>query len=1257
MTDAAATANSESTNNTYPEPAFEGTIKTDTFRLPIDPAQTAIVAPEGVIEVARSLQRDLKDCYGRELAILPADEWNLDTAGKRHWILVGTIESNPWLLDLYGQRRFLCDALFPGRGGFAIQSVRSPWAPERFCLTITGNDATATEAAVRWVAGQLPDEPVLTPIRRVQGEAVKRVLASPKSARAALDKFKSTRLDLRPPYPWFAYWGVLYYLTGDREYADCLREAYAHVMQRGEQSGKWVSEPWTNVHFLLWQIVMAWELVECDPCFTEEDRRRITHVLWAWAHFVDGMSYLKPEWCVPGELRQNHTTFSALGLHYAHRYFTTRYGLTDLDHLAETAERCFAGQSTSYRPNDDAAHYLMYSPLDTIAYRIRRRDKMWIDEGRLATLADVVVATTDNLRNRAPWGDVGGFHRFKPTDPHNNATRALAMAAFHCRDGAARRAFDWLGAERRPTLRTVIEGMYATNIKPTSAERFLGVRAYALDDSAVRWVAARSATDTATPDRSQRYLDKLSMRRDFDPQSEYLMLEGTSTFSHGHLDGNTIASLTWRDRQWLFDMDYIRAAPREHNGVEIARDGLQRSIPSLTRIDWAVDFADAGMVRTSVADYNGADWQRTILWHKGKHFIVHDAVTPRAPGDYRATIRLRTKGKVALDDNRLTVEQDGERFCIDSGDASTKSIARERDGSHANWSQYPHDDGATVVYRGEYTGARSVGSRLAFVHALYPGEPSAGVMRSGAGGFYWDSRAGRQAGSADVGMLHVIGLQSDATYWWATENKLYLADATSLTHADRSISLSAPAAWSFARASGNVRMVVDRPTRYACEGCRIANADGAVLAPEGTLSPGAYEADLGTPAECAALLAHMAQRTLRPRPPAPSRPVAFGWTVEERGQLPDEPAARATAWGNGSRPGELLIGTARGEVWTAGVDAQPGRIATLPEGAPVRFVGSKELRSGSSDAETVIIAGDERAKVSCLSPQGEVKWSADLEGNHPRPAIVTSLAVAPIGEAGEPALLFGTEAWNVFAFTPAGKKLWRSFVRYHAITAVRPFELRPGQWRIAVGTEYHTPLNVLDASGEPEWFTWEQVGSESRSTTDYFGYGLTQMLAHDLDADGTNELVFGTEANTLAAVRGTDGQTVWSVPVADKVVALSVVETRRGGRAFLTILADGTLLQIAQDGNVQSHTRLDGCITRAARIRDAEWHVVAFEHGSVALIDADAKIRAVHEIKDGPIAWLSPFAQRNGVGVTVATERHIHRLVHRLRSGRASRHF
>jgi hypothetical protein len=802
----------------------------------------------------------------------------------------------------------------------------------------------------------------------------------------------------------------------------------------------------------------------------------------------------------------------------------------------------------------------------------------------------------------------------------------------------------------------VIEGMYATDVRPSSPDRYLGVRAHTLDDSTLRWVAKRNATDTTAPDRSQRYLDKLSMRRDFDPQSEYFMLEGTSTFSHGHLDGNTIASLTWRNRIWLFDMDYIRAVPREHNGVEITRDGLQRPIPSLTRLEWAADFADAGLVRTSVADYNGANWQRTILWHKNNHFIVRDVVTPRVPGEYRATIRFRTKGEATLRGNQLAIEQNGEQFHIDSGDTSSKLIIRERDGSSASWSQYPHNDGTTIIYRGEHAGQRSSGSELTFLHALYPGERSAGALQSGQRGFYWESRAGAQAGSAAPGLLESASLHSDAAYWWATGESLYLAAAMKLAHADWSIALSSPAAWAYHRKEGRVRVIVEQPTAYRCQGCRISTADGA-LAAEGTLPRGAYSAHVGWLRDYDMLLAHMAQRTSVARPPGQPHPVAFGWAVRDRGRMSDEAAARPTAWGDGPRPGELLVGAANGEIWIAGVDARPARIATLPDAAPLRFVGSAKIHKGRSRTESIVIAGDDRGKVSCLSSKGELKWSVDLEGDYPRPAIVTSLAVAPIGKAGESTLLLGTEAWNVFAFSPTGEKLWRGFVRYHAVTAVQPFELRPGQWRVAVGTEYHTPLNVLNERGQPEWFTWEQVGSESRSTTDYFGYGLTRLLAHDLDDDGEKELLFGVDSNTLAAVRAADGQTVWSVPVADKVLGLTLVNTRRGDHAILAILADGTLLHLTLDGGVRSHARLDSRVTHAVGVPNTTWHVLALENGVVTLIDEAARIRAVHELNDEPIMWLSPQAESDAIGVSVATRRRIYRLLHRPFLGRPSRHF
>ena len=108
---------------------------------------------------------------------------------------------------------------------------------------------------------------------------------------------------------------------------------------------------------------------------------------------------------------------------------------------------------------------------------------------------------------------------------------------------------------------------------------------------------------------------------------------------------------------------------------------------------------------------------------------------------------------------------------------------------------------------------------------------------------------------------------------------------------------------------------------------------------------------------------------------------------------------------------------------------------------------------------------------------------------------------------------------------------------------------------------------------------------------------------------------------------------------------------------ILAILADGTLLHLTLDGNVQSNVRLFGRVTHAVQPPNMDWHALALENGVVMLIDEAARVRAVHELDNERIMWLSPQVESDVISVTVATQQSVYRLQHRPSPGRPSRHF
>ena len=51
--------------------------------------------------------------------------------------------------------------------------------------------------------------------------------------------------------------------------------------------------------------------------------------------------------------------------------------------------------------------------------------------------------------------------------------------------------------------------------------------------------------------------------------------------------------------------------PQHHNGIVIAKDGLQPDKPPLVEVEWVGDVEGTAISRSRVPSYNGTDWDRT----------------------------------------------------------------------------------------------------------------------------------------------------------------------------------------------------------------------------------------------------------------------------------------------------------------------------------------------------------------------------------------------------------------------------------------------------------------------------------------------------------------------------------------------------------------------------------------------------------------------------------------------------------------------
>jgi hypothetical protein len=184
------------------------------------------------------------------------------------------------------------------------------------------------------------------------------------------------------------------------------------------------------------------------------------------------------------------------------------------------------------------------------------------------------------------------------------------------------------GKKLTPGIRwAMLTQLYETDLPATEPADMIGLRAVMLDKPAVEYIGSRVMDPAWLPRPSAPYYDKLSVRRSFKPEDEYLLMDGLSAFAHGHDDGSSFNRLTWHERIWLVDQDIIRHTPRYHNAVEIGREGRTGPTPPLAELSVSSDLGDIAFVRSELNDYNGLDWHRNVIWSKGRWFVAIDSLT------------------------------------------------------------------------------------------------------------------------------------------------------------------------------------------------------------------------------------------------------------------------------------------------------------------------------------------------------------------------------------------------------------------------------------------------------------------------------------------------------------------------------------------------------------------------------------------------------------------------------------------------------
>jgi len=167
---------------------------------------------------------------------------------------------------------------------------------------------------------------------------------------------------------------------------------------------------------------------------------------------------------------------------------------------------------------------------------------------------------------------------------------------------------------------------------------------------------------------------------------------------------------------WLVDHTYPVRQYQQHSSVYVTANGKggfrKRTLANV--LDLA-DFHDYAVSRTRFLNCD-----RTIVWGKGRHFLIMDRVTAAESGEHFARCSLRALGEHELRGGDLFLEQDG-RYCKILTDGAGNADVETYRFTNTHWdSFYPHAEPVVKIFQRDRKLTLAKGDTFGFTSLLVP---------------------------------------------------------------------------------------------------------------------------------------------------------------------------------------------------------------------------------------------------------------------------------------------------------------------------------------------------------------------------------------------------------------------------------------------------------------------------------------------------------------------------------------------------------
>ena len=1058
-----------------------------------------ILAPaEGAARTAAEL---LRGALARRLGVEPRLVSRLADAapGAQTAIALGNMLDNELLTRLYWSHYTYEDRQFPGPEGYTVHAVFDPhhWGGGQDVIVLGASQPEQLGPAVeRFLSRLQGDGPATELPYTLLVEPVNRLTAT-----------KRATLEAKPVDPSFTAFRLhaeQYLKSGDETYARLAIKALDLMVETYRQNPArrvpWPEETTSG------NIFAAWDAFEACPLLVPERRPQYLETFLAWSRDLTRCSYEYRSIDEKFGVTWNHTTFALLGIYYSGRYFDRHYRLGEAKEWLRKARLGFAAQARSWKPQEDADSYLVHTMEHVIAFSLADWDLRFFEGGLLQRYADYVVACGDNRQWPAGFGDSG--YSQGPT----MARAALPIAYWWTHDGGYR----WVLEQ---TLAGGWANPYWPEVAPHAPPRFVGLNVFPLDrqiyDDTQRRPSYNEAFARAGVALAQAW-DKISFRENWEPDGQYLLLDGLGRGKHLHYDTNSIVTFVQDGERWLLDHDYLVRNTTEHSMLTVLRDGrCTELVPSLAGLAASGDLPGMAATHTFVQDDNGVDWDRHVLWSKGAWFLVHDTITARQAGDYDFDLTWKT-----IDRGDQSVNARGQFVARrppaapSPGPAATAPAAGPAGALHIDsaasvrtWVTNHVRQGIAVpvsILHQRHSAGMPAGAQASFCSLVYatgskhPTEFNVEVARPTA---YRVKSPGGDV-LAGFGPDRAGRWQCEAEAWLVHGQKVSLVAARSIGLGATGLTFQPAANVSLEAGTGQMVLIAPAPITVTGRG-------GATLGgqPHLTLPAGRHiVAVAGLDAACLSDATHgAASPPADPPPAAPSRAAAQPlWSLTLAARSPVLRITPADLDGDGQP--ELLVACGQaGQAVSAGGkllwshatgglvrDVSMARFAR--NGPPTILVSSADTHLYQLDATGRQQRKDQMTGIYFNTDHGDRPWGlyctrgVDTDGDGGDDLLVTTLA--------------SMESWGL---TPDMKKLWRTLAPYHGCMEMAVEDLdRDGKPEIVIANKYGA-LFVLRTDGSKLLNSATSIGDVT------FALG-------DLDGDGKKEIVHGSSTGDLIAV-------------------------------------------------------------------------------------------------------------------------------------------